>query len=55
MDWRTWGSDVAAVITGLALAFVTLYVLGALLAGVRMTMCEDQCQADRLAAAGQQL
>ena len=55
MGWRGWMSDVTTALAGLALAFVTLYILGALTAGVQTVTCADQCQADRLAAVGQKL
>lgn len=52
---RGWRDDVGAALAGVALLAAALYVVGALMIGVRLTMCEDQCEADRLAAVGQKL
>lgn len=52
---RRWPRDLGAALAGLALLAAALYVVGALMIGVRLTMCEDQCQADRLAAVGRKL
>ena len=55
MAWDGWKGDLRAALGGLALLAAALYVLGALMMAVRLTTCEDQCQADRLAAEGRKL
>ena len=52
MAWQDWTSDVAAALAGMAALLAALYVIGMLMMGVQITMCDDQCQADRLSAEG---
>ncbi len=55
MGWDDWTSDVAAALAGLAALLAAVYVIGLLMMGVQITMCDDQCQADRLAIEGRAL
>lgn len=50
-----WRDGLGAALGGLVMLAAALYLLGALMIGVHLTMCEDQCEADRLAAAGRKL
>ncbi len=55
MSSQDWTSDVTAAFAGLATLVAALYVIGMLMMGVQITMCDDQCQADRPAAEGRTL